>query len=177
MFDNPSRESIIPEKENPMDALESLLTRRSIRKFQDRPVSHETIEDVLRAAMAAPSAGNQQPWRFVVITDRGVLDEHPVCKGAPCAILVCGDTNLEKYKGYWVIDCTLATANILAAAHSMGLGSVFLGIYPHEEAMNGLRQLLGLGENLIPLTLLPLGYPAEEKPASERYDPARITWK
>ncbi|NLI99205.1 nitroreductase family protein [bacterium] len=160
-----------------MDVLEALLTRRSIRKYTSKPVSKETVETLLRAAMAAPSAGNQQPWQFVVVTDRTVLDEHPVCKGAPCAILVCGDANLEKYKGYWVIDCTLATANILAAAHAMGLGSVFLGIYPHEESMNNLRKALGLGDNLIPLTLLPLGYPAEEKPASNRFDPARISWK
>ena len=164
-----------------MDALEAILTRRSIRQFTDQAVSEAVIEDLLRAAMSAPSAGNQQPWQFVVITDRQILDTipsiHPysaMLRQAPLAILVCGDEHLETHKGYWVQDCSAATQNLLLAAHARGLGAVWLGIYPRMDRVTGLRKLLGLPEHVIPLALVAIGHPAEHLPPADRYDATRV---
>ena len=108
-----------------MDAIDALLTRRSIRKYTKEPVSDEAIKMLLEAAMAAPSAGDQQPWHFIVIRDRAILDEipklHPhaqMVKEAPVAIVVCGDERSVKYKDFWPQDCAAATQNLLLAAHA-----------------------------------------------------------
>ncbi len=139
------------------------------------------VTDLLKAGMAAPSAGNQQPWHFVVIDDRQILDEiptfHPyssMLKDAAAAILVCGDKGSEKYPGYWMIDCSAATENILLAAHALGLGAVWLGIYPREDRVSGIRQLIRLPEPVMPLSLIAIGYPAETKPPADRYDEKKI---
>ncbi len=118
---------------------------------------------------------------LVVIKDRGILDEipkyHPysqMLKNAPMAILVCGDEQLQKYKGYWVQDCSAATENILIAAQAKGLGAVWLGVYPTEDRVIAIRKLLGIPEHVIPFSLISIGYPAEQKPRSDRYDASRI---
>ena len=164
-----------------MDAIGAILTRRSIRSFRDEPVSDEIIETLLRAAMAAPSAGNQQPWQFIVIQDRDTLDAiptvHPHAKmvlEAPLAIVVCGDTTLAKHKGFWVQDCAAAVQNVLLASHASGLGAVWCGVHPNAEREDGLCEFLSLPEQIIPLALLVIGHPNEEKPPSERYDAARV---
>jgi nitroreductase len=174
------------EKEESVDAIEAILTRRSIRRYTPQQVSEETVRQLLQAAMSAPSAGNEQPWQFVVITERRLLDEiprfHPfaaMLKEASVAIVVCGDLRLEKNKGYWVQDCSAATQNLLLAAHAKGLGAVWLGVYPREDRVVNVRKLLGLPESVVPLCLVPLGYPAERIPSTERYDPSRAhvnTW-
>jgi len=164
-----------------MDAMEAILTRRSIRRYTPQPVPSALISQVLEAAMSAPSAGNEQPWQFVVITDRRILDEiprlHPyadMLKEASAAILVCGDLRLEKYGGYWVQDCSAATENLLLAAHANGLGAVWVGIYPKEDRVGRIRKLLGLPEQVIPLCVIPLGYPGERVPRVDRYDASRV---
>jgi len=164
-----------------MEAMEVILTRRSIRKYTAQPVSEGLVKEVLEAAMAAPSAGNEQPWQFVVLRNRQTMNEvpkiHPysqMIKEAPVAILVCGDLKLEKHPGYWVQDCSAATENLLLAAWARGLGTVWLGVYPREERVAGLRKLLGLPEHIVPFALIPVGYPAESKPRAERYDPAKV---
>ncbi len=164
-----------------MDAMKTILTRRSVRKYTGQPVSEETIKTLLEAAMSAPSAGNQQPWCFVVIDDRQVLDAvpdvHPYSKmilKAPLAILVCGDLEREKNKDYWVQDCSAATQNLLLAIRAQGLGAVWLGVYPRQNRVEGLRQLLGLPTHIIPLALISIGYPAAEQGPVERYDEGRI---
>lgn len=131
--------------------------------------------------MAAPSAGNERPWHFVVIRDRRLLDDiigvHPyaqMLKQSPVAILVCGDPSLEKYPGFWAQDCAAATENMLVMAVQLELGAVWLGIYPIEERVNGLRRLLGLPENVIPFALVPFGHPDEEKKVVDRYDEGRV---
>lgn len=136
---------------------------------------------LLKAAMAAPSAGNQQPWHFIIIQDRNILDEipkvHPYAQmtsEAPLAILVCGDLRNEKHPGFWVQDCSAATENILIEACELGLGAVWVGVYPNEQRVAALSKLVGLPEKIIPLSLIPVGYPAEHKPPSERYDVAKI---
>lgn len=164
-----------------MDAMDAILSRRSIRRYTSQPVSEELIKDLLEAAMSAPSAGNEQPWHYVVIRDRKILDEipkiHPysqMLKEAPVAILICGDEKLQKYKGYWVQDCSAATENMLIAVQAKGLGAVWLGVYPVEDRVIGIRKLLGIPEHVIPFSLISIGYPAEQKPRANRYDDSRV---
>lgn len=158
-----------------------ILTRRSIRRYTSKPVAEEIIKELLNAAMSAPSAGNQQPWEFIVITDRKLLDEiphvHPhaqMCRQAPVAILVCGDLQRETHGGFWVQDCSAATENLLIAANAKGLGAVWVGVYPREERVQAMRNLIKVPEHIIPFALIPIGHPAEKKPPAERFDQARI---
>ncbi|WP_461208944.1 nitroreductase family protein [Desulfocurvus sp. DL9XJH121] len=164
-----------------MDALEAIHTRRSIRKFTGGPVSGEQMETLLRAAMAAPSAGNAQPWQFVVLTDRAVMDKVPnfhqyaaMIREASAAVLVCGDLSLEKYPGFWVQDCAAAVQNLLLAARAMGLGAVWTGIYPDEARVQGARELFGLPGNVVPLALIPVGPTEQPSTAKDRYRPERV---
>jgi nitroreductase len=165
-----------------MDALEAISSRRSIRKYKKEAVPKELVDELLHAAMNAPSAGNEQPWHFVVIQDRKILDRIPEChphadfiKEAPAAIVVCGDLQLAKWnKEWWPQDCSAATENILIAAQAKGLGAVWVGIYPKEDRIQGLKALLALPPDIIPLSLIPIGYPAENKPGETRYQSSRI---
>ena len=164
-----------------MNAIDVILSRRSIRRYTSQTVSDEMVKELLEAAMAAPSAGNEQPWHFVVIKDRNILNEipkiHPhsqMLKEAPVAILVCGDEQLQKYQGYWVQDCSAATENLLIAVQAKGLGAVWLGVYPIEDRVVGIRKLLGIPENVIPFSLISIGYPAEQKPPANRYNESRV---
>lgn len=164
-----------------MDAIEAILGRRSIRVYTDEPVDDATVETLLRAAMAAPSAGNQQPWHFVVV--RSAEAREAVAAASPYAgmlvaasvgIVVCGDTSDEKYPDYWVQDCSAAIANLLIAAHAIGLGAVWLGCHPREERVARVKQALGLPAHIRPLGVISVGHPAEKKPPAERYDPERV---
>ncbi len=161
--------------------MEAILTRRSIRSYTSDAVPDNVLKELLKAAMAAPSADNEQPWHFMVIKDRNTLNQiptvHPyakMIKKAPVAILVCGDPDLALHGEMWVQDCSAATENILIAVQSKGLGAVWLGVYPREERINGLRRLLQIPNRIIPFALIPIGYPAEEKPPSNRYREDRI---
>lgn len=164
-----------------MDTLDAIHTRRSIRKYLDQPVGEELIEKVLAAAMQAPSARNQQPWRFVVIDDRATLAAIPgfmpnasMAAKAPLAILVCGDLALEKSEGYWVVDCSAAVENMLLAAHALGLGACWCGVYPRESRMQGLGKLIGLPEKVVAHSLVVIGHTAEKIAAENRYQPERV---
>lgn len=165
-----------------MEAMEAILSRRSIRHYTAEPVPEEMIQELLKAAMSAPSAHNRQPWHFVIITDRKILDEirqvHPyasMLQEAQVVILVCGDLQLDQGSGFWVQDCAAATENILLAANAKGLGAVWVGIYPVEETSASLiRKLIGLPEHIVPLSLVPMGYPVEKKPPANRSNPDRI---
>lgn len=176
------RDKYHEEDEAGMNGLETILTRRSIRKYTSEPVSGAAVETLLRAAMAAPSAGNTQPWEFVVVDDRRLLDEMREMHGhaamlseAPLAVLVCGDGRRADLNGhFWTQDCSAAVENILLAAHALGLGAVWLGVYPGEGPIGKLRGLLGLPREIVPFALVAVGHPAEQKPPSGRYDPARV---
>lgn len=164
-----------------MDTLEAIHTRRSIRKYQDKIISEEILTQLLKAAMAAPSARNQQPWEFVVITDVEIKEKIPAAcpfaqmiVNAPLAILVCGNLKVETAQGYWVIDCAAATQNLLLGAHALGLGAVWTGVYPREERMDGLTELLALPEYILPHSLVVIGYPAQQPPQQDRFKPERI---
>lgn len=164
-----------------MDALEAIRTRRSIRKYQDKAIDEGLIKQLLAAAMSAPSAGNEQPWHFVIVTDPEILEKVPdlnpyaaMAKHAPAAILICADLNLEKYPGNWVLDCAAAVQNLLLAAHAEGLGAVWTGIYPDQDRMEGFRQLFKLPRNVVAHTLIPLGFPAQRLPQEDRYKEERV---
>jgi nitroreductase len=161
--------------------MDAIYTRRSIRKFTAQPVSDALITGFIKAGMNAPSAGNQQPWQFMVITDRRILDEimtvHPhssMLAKASAAILVCGDLSLETRQGYWVQDCAACTENILLEIADAGLGAVWLGVHPREDRVAGIRRILGIPEGVVPFSLIPVGYPAEEKEPNDRFLPERI---
>ncbi|WP_367277579.1 nitroreductase family protein [uncultured Alistipes sp.] len=188
-FNQGSPSASIKEQTAEEAVLDNLMTRTSIRAYRDRPVEDEKVETLLRAAMAAPSAGNKQPWKFVVIKDKQILkslSEHfntmKMAEHAPLAIVVCGD--MEKTfpadgRDYWVEDTSAASENLLLAAHAMGLGAVWCGIYPMQERVAWLKQLLRLPENIVPLNVIPIGYPAEDPAPKDKWDPAHIhyeTW-
>jgi nitroreductase len=164
-----------------MDVFEAMHTRRSIRKFQQKPISADVVRDLLGAAMMAPSAGNQQPWQFVVISDAQMLGKVPtinphadMAAQAPLAILVCGDLSLEKYAGFWVQDCSAATQNLLLAAHGKGLGGVWTAVYPIQDRVEAFKRLCSLPETVVPLVLVVLGYPAESPDGGDRFLPDRV---
>jgi nitroreductase len=164
-----------------MDTLEAIRTRRSVRRYEDRPVPEEMVKKLLAAAMAAPSARNGQPWQFVVIDDRAMLAEiatiNPnaeMARHAPLAILVCGDLSLELSPGYWVVDCSAAVENMLLAAHASGLGAVWTGVYPRQERMDGLRRLVKLPDNVVAHSLVVVGYPAEQPSPRDTFRAERV---
>ncbi|UCF49231.1 MAG: nitroreductase family protein [Thermoplasmatales archaeon] len=164
-----------------MDAIEAILTRRSVRKYKDKNISNDLILELIETGTSAPSAGNQQPWQFIIIDDRKLIDKipdfHPHSKmlfDAQKTILVCGDLALETNKGFWVQDCSAATQNILIAARAKGLGSCWLGVYPRDDRMDGFRKMFNLPKKVIPFSLISLGYPAVDQSKVDRYDSARI---
>lgn len=167
-----------------MDAMNAILTRRSIRRYTDKPVSDGTIKELLKAGMAAPSANNKQPWHFVVVRDKNIMNKimevHPyskMLKEAPVVISVCA--NAENYgdTAYWVEDLSAATENILVAANALGLGAVWLGVYPSKDRPEQIKNILGLPDGMLPLNLISIGYPAEGKSSSNRFDESRIHYE
>jgi len=159
-----------------MDTLETIHTRRSIRQYSDAPVSDLQVEAVLRAAMAAPSAGNQQPWRFVVVRDadtRARLAEAtpyaaPVGR-APVGIVMLGDTRENKHPGYWIQDCSAAVENLLLAAHATGLGAVWIGVHPIAERERSVADIVGAPEGVVALCMIAVGVPEASGPIVDRY--------
>jgi len=160
------------------ELIQTIFSRRSIRKYTAESVSEADIKTLLEAAMAAPSASNNKPWHFVVVTQRESLDAladaHPYGKmltQAPLCIAVCGDPTISDY---WGQDCSAATENLLLAGTALGLGAVWLGVYPREQRITFTRQILSIPENISPLNLISIGHPAVEKPARTQYDEARV---
>ena len=169
-----------------MDFFEVVKSRRSIRKYTDEPVSQEMLDTVIKAAMTAPSAGNQQPWHFIVIRNRENLQRipsfHPYAKMAPkcqVAVLVCGDPEGKKWPTFWPQDCSAATQNLLLAARALGLGTVWAGVYPEESRMAGFRDMLNIPAEIYPFALIPIGWPDADFSEQPRYNPALVreeTW-
>jgi nitroreductase len=161
-----------------MEALEAILSRRSIRHFTGKPVPQETVRKLLEAGMSAPSACDFQPWQLVVINDRTLLDQIPAFHNhaaflpeAPMAILVCGEPGVSRY---WQQDCAAAAQNILLAAHSLGLGAVWLGLFPRDNRVIPMRGLLGIPEDVTPMALIAIGYPAEQKPPLSKFQAEKV---
>jgi nitroreductase len=169
-----------------MEVIHALKTRRSIRKFVDGAVTPEQVNLMLDCAMLAPSAGNQQPWEFVVIDDVSLVRSIPTVLGfaraaaeGSCVIVVCGNKALMKAPLFWQQDCSAATQNILLAAHSLGLGSLWCGVYPNEQRAAVTAEWLKLPEDIVPMSLIVIGAPGEEKEQPDRFIAERIhknTW-
>lgn len=159
-----------------------IFERRSIRKYKvGHDVDFATINFLLDAAMCAPTARNKQPWHFMVITRRDLLEElaqtHPYGKmlsDAELAVLICGDTSLDEMESYLVQACSAATQNLLLAVHSIGLGAVWLGVHPRKERMEDIRNLLNIPRYVIPISLISVGHPGEEKPRNHNFNPERV---
>ena len=160
---------------------QNILNRKSVRSYTDRAVSREQLDTLLRAAMAAPTGRDMRPWKFVVIDDKEALaklaGQLPYAKMLPeaaAAIVVCGDLSVTDDKGQpstnWTFDCSAATENLLLAAEAMGLGAVWTGVYPYEERQTAVSQALQLPEHIIPLNLIPIGYPKGDPQPKDKYD-------
>jgi len=161
-----------------MNAMEAILTRRSIRSFTGQDVEPEKVGQMLRAAMYAPSAHNSQDWSFIVVRDlqtRAALSRlTPYCgmiTNAPVCIVVCGEPARQRAgrKEFFVQDCSAATQNLLLAAHALGLGAVWCGVYPNEAVVEKARSLLGVPVEVVPFALVAVGYAARTPAASERF--------
>lgn len=168
------------------EAIKNIMTRTSIRKYTDQPVSKADIETMLRAGMAAPTAVNKQPWHFVVVTDREQLNALATANRgtgmaakAPLAIIVCGDmqkTLSGVGQGFWVQDCSAATENILLAANALGLGAVWTGLYPNEERAKAVRDIVKAPENIVPLCAIVIGHPAENPAPKDKWKPENVSY-
>ncbi len=164
--------------------LDAISTRTSIRAYQDRPVGADTVELLLRAAMSAPSARNRQPWAFIVVDDKALLrqlaDSLPYAQSAaaaPMAVVVCGvltESQGATNAGWWVQDAAAASENLLLAAHAVGLGAVWTGVYSYEDRVRAVRNVLGLPRHVVPLNVIPIGYPAENPAPKQKWDPAKV---
>ena len=158
--------------------LENIAERKSVRKNLNKSVEEDKIDAMVKAGMAAPSGMDRRPWELVVVTDREALDSMaaklPYAKmltNAPLAIVVCGDTTRSSY---WYLDCSAATQNVLLAAEALGLGAVWTAAYPYEDRIDVVRQNTGLPENIVPLCVIPIGYPDGPQKAKDKFDPQRV---
>ncbi len=155
-----------------MDALENIFTRRSIRRYEARKIEDDKIRTILEAGFSAPSANNSRPWEFLVVRDKDVM-EYISAASPNWGMLKYADTciitlaNLDNYRGsnigYFVQDCSAATENMLLAAHALGLGGVWLGLYPKEDIMEIIRDKFGIPKEIYPFSVISIGYPAETK--------------
>ncbi len=170
-----------------MDAIKCIRTRRSIRDYADKKVSDSAVKKLLECAMQAPSACNEQPWEFIVVKDRELLDKIPslstyaqMAKKAPLAIIICMNPKKEYpfIKGYSIQDCSAATQNLLLAAHSLGLGAVWTGIKPDEDKkIARIRSVFEIPQHIIPLCIIPIGYPKKKPKAVNRYAKNKVHYE
>ena len=162
--------------------IDNILTRTSVRPYSETPVEQEKVKKILQAAMAAPSAKNLQPWCFVVVRKKELLqamaDVLPYAKMlayADVAIVVCGDLSKSlPIDGYWAQDASAVSQNILLAAHALGLGAVWTGVYPRKERVLPVQEILNLPQNIVPLNVIPVGYPAKVYVPRDKWDESKI---
>jgi nitroreductase len=167
------------------EIVDIILSRRSIRQFTAEAVEEASLTLLLKAAMSAPTACNSQPWEFIVVTQKEVLDQIRAKLlfaryNAPAAIVVCGNVgiaNNSAARDHWVQDCSAATENILIAAAGMGLGTVWIGVYPYPSKSKPLAEVLGIPEQVVPLSMVMVGHPAERKEPRTQYDERRVYWQ
>jgi nitroreductase len=165
--------------------IDSIFKRRSIRKYIEKEVENEKLVLLLKAAMAAPTAANRQPWEFIVVNDKEKLNElrSTLLAGqynAPVAIVVCGNMNLafsNKDKEIWTQDCSAAIENMLIAAVELGLGSVWIGLYPTLSKCKPVCKTLNIPDHVIPMSVVYLGYPDEFKEPRTQYNEKRVYWQ
>ena len=166
------------------EAIKNIMTRTSVRQFTDQAVSKADIETLLRAGMAAPTAVNKQPWHFVAVTDKAKLKELSGGRGrmleqCALAIVVCGDMTKAlpgKGQAYWIQDCSAATENILLAAHALGLGAVWTGVYPMDERVAAVSAAVKLPETIVPICVIVIGHPAEQPAPKDKWKPENVSY-
>lgn len=171
-------------QERNQGALDNIFERKSIRSYTDQPVSQEQVETILKAAMAAPSGMNAQPWRFVVVREQATKDKlaigfNKMIAKAPVVIVVCGKTTnkLGGTNNNWTADCAAATENLLLAVEALGLGAVWTACYPYDERMNPTIEALGLPDNVKPYCIVPVGYPAGNDKPKDKWKPDNIHYE
>lgn len=171
-----------------MDAIQTIMSRRSVREYEERSISGENMRIILEAAMSGPSCVNARDWQFIVVEDRDMLNRMADANGDPArplrtaaaGILICGD--LEKAfrgaKDYWIVDGAIAGQNICLAANALGIGSVWLGTWPQMGRVEAQAELFGLPENVVPHSIIALGYPADKQLPADRnvYDRSCVHW-
>ena len=174
---NNHTESKDSQEEN--QTLVSIFNRKSVRKYTQQPVEKEKLETLVRAGMAAPSSRDRRPWEFIIVTDRDILDTMGdglplarMLKETKQAIIVCGDT--VKSGNAWQLDCSAAAQNVLLAAESLGLGAVWTASYPYPERMKVVRDALQLPDHVIPLTVIPIGYPIGMEKPKDKFNKKQI---
>lgn len=168
------------------NTLDVIHSRKSVRHFTGEQVTKEQLETIVKAGMAAPSARNLQPWAFIVITERERLDKladllpyAKMLKTASAAVIVCGDLSkaaTDVDQAYWVQDCSAASQNILLAVESLGLGAVWTAVYPYEDRMKTVIEELNLPEHIVPLNVIPIGYPTGEDKPKNKWKPENLHW-
>lgn len=172
------------QTDNSQAVINNIMTRTSIRQYESRTIESDKVETMLRAAMAAPTAVNKQPWAFVVIDNRAQLDtlasltkSHQMLAQAPLAIVVCGDMNKaleDEARPYWIEDCSAAMENLLLSAHGLGLGAVWLGVYPIQDRIDVISQALNLPSHIVPLGIASIGYPAQTPEPKDKWNPEAV---
>lgn len=166
------------------DALSTIFSRKSVRTYTEQPVSEEQVETLLKAAMAAPSGMNVQPWRFVVVRSQETKDVlaggfNKMIAKAPVVIVVCGKTTGRggRENGNWTADCAAATENLLLAVEAMGLGAVWTACYPYEDSMKPAIEILGLPKDVKPYCIVPVGYPGGKDKPKDKWKPENIHYE
>jgi len=171
------------------DTLKTIFNRKSVRSYTDGAVSEKQLMTLIKAGMSAPTAVDKRPWDFIVITDKAVLLKlaaalpyAKMANQASAAIIVTGDLNRQyggKDSSFWMLDCSAASENILLAAESMGLGAVWTAVFPDQDRIQGVRKILGIPENIVPLNFIPVGVPVGNEKPKDKFDPKQIhrnTW-
>lgn len=167
-------------------AIENIMTRASVRAYQNRPVEDGKIDTLLRAAMAAPTAADKRPWRFVVVTEKDQIEalaktneRATFMTKAPLIIVVCGDMRRAldgPGRDYWIQDVSAATENMLLAAHALGLGAVWTGCYPSKERYEAVARVLELPKEVVPLAVVVVGYPAQPVQPKDKWDEDLVSY-
>lgn len=177
--------SSAPQQSTADIVMQNILQRKSVRSYTDRPVSREALDTLVKAAMAAPTGRDMRPWKFIVIDDKTAMKQLaaklPYAKmlsEAQAAIAVCGDLSIKDDKGNpstnWAFDCSAATENLLLQAEAMGLGAVWTAVYPYDDRLPIVKEALGLPENIVPLNLIPIGYPQGNPQPKDKYNSANV---
>lgn len=180
----PSETAALTSTDAAQAVIGNIMTRTSVRQYTERPISADTLETLLKAGMAAPTAVNKQPWAFVVTTGRDALDSlatlQPRLQTAAAAITVCGDMTRAiegEDRDFWVQDCSAATENILLAAHALGLGAVWTGVYPIAERVDNVSHALALPDSVVPMCIIAVGYPVADQEPKDKWDPSKVHYQ
>ena len=161
--------------------IDNIFERKSVRSFEDKTVSKDTLELLVKAGMAAPSAMNRQPWQFFVSTDKAKMDSlnarlpyAKMLKEAAAAIVVLGNPEISKL---WMYDCSACTQNVLLAAESLGLGAVWTAAFPYDDRVNAIKEVYEIPDPWLPLALIPVGYPKGDHQPKDKWDPAKVHYE